>query len=62
MSQVSHSHLVFVHGVSVKGSESKRHNTLANSLLLLDVCSHICNSRAKWAMNQMQTHIQPVGL
>lgn len=23
MSQVSHSHLVFVHGVSVKGSESK---------------------------------------
>lgn len=28
MSQLSHSHLVFVHGVSVKGSESKRHNQL----------------------------------
>ncbi|MEQ2194650.1 hsp90 co-chaperone Cdc37, partial [Xenoophorus captivus] len=27
MSQVSHSHLVFVHGVSVKGSESKGNNT-----------------------------------
>lgn len=27
MSQVSHSHLVFVHGVSVKGSESKNNNT-----------------------------------
>lgn len=28
MSQVSHSHLVFVHGVSVKGSESKCSKTV----------------------------------
>ena len=34
MSQVSHSHLVFVHGVSIKGSESKRNNTVQSHTLV----------------------------
>lgn len=36
MSQVSHSHLVFVHGVSVKGSESK--SNLIVYVLMFPVC------------------------
>lgn len=41
MCQVSHRHLVFVYGVSVKGSESKRRSTVHPHFLIVISPSHV---------------------
>lgn len=50
MSQVSHSHLVFVHGVSVKGSESK--SNLIVYVLMFPVCHFPITQTSVLSSNQ----------